>query len=209
MLAIGFYGMEFPDDVTELVEEAILGRDLGGPSPYEEILFSDLLFAVRAVGDQDVDVQLRTHLANQFIVLWLANRGKGKYQSLQTRAQNIMAIIQDSQIGQGIIAALVTALKDENQNVRANAASALGNATNSAEAVTALVTALKDENENVRVKAAQAIRELTKKAIIGASKELMNQLRTILDWTEVAEAPNVYNPIFDSLNALSQFREFE
>ena len=50
LLAIGFYGMEFPADVDDLIEEAILGKELGGRSPYEHILHRDLLFAVRCLG---------------------------------------------------------------------------------------------------------------------------------------------------------------
>jgi len=161
LLAIGFYGMEFPDDVTELVKEAILGENLGGPSPYEEVLFRDLLFAVRAVGDQDVDVKLRNKLAEHFTILWLDDEGKGKYQTIQNRVQNIMGDIEESQIGQKIITALIAALNDQNENVRASAASALRNATNSPEAVTALIAALNDQNENVRDSAASALSNAT------------------------------------------------
>ncbi len=161
LLAIGFYGMEFPDDVTELVEESILGKNLGGSSPYEEILCRDLLFAVRAVGDQDVDVQLRNKLAEQFMTLWLDGKGKGKYQTIQNRAQNIMKDIQASQIGRKIFSALLAALKDENKRVRASAAVTLRNIINFPEAVNALLTALKDENEKVRASAAFELRHIS------------------------------------------------
>ena len=59
------------------------------------------------------------------------------------------------------VTALLAALKDENENVRASAANALRNATQSPEAVTALLAALKDENEKVRASAANALRNAT------------------------------------------------
>jgi HEAT repeat protein len=157
LLAIGFYGMEFPDDVTELVEEAVLGKNLGGPSPYEEVLFRDLLFAVRAIGDQDIDVQLRNKLADQFTILWLDNKGRGKYQTIQERAQNVMGNILDSQIGQRVVTALLTALKDENENVRATAATALKNAIDSPQVIAALLAAIEDNYSQVSVKAARSL----------------------------------------------------
>ena len=180
LLAIAFYGMEFPDAVSELVEEAILGKNLGGPSPYEHILFRDLLFAVRAAGDQDVDSALRNQLASQFIDVCLDTRGKGKYESIERRIKNTIEAVQDSQIGNRILAGFIALLKDPNGNIRSNAASALRNASLSPEAVTVLIALLKDPNGNIRSNAASAL--------IGAtlSTEAVRALITLL------QEPNKY-----------------
>lgn len=57
LLALGFVGLDSPEDTAELVETAILAegeeaKELGfKPSPYEELLGRDYLFALRCLGD--------------------------------------------------------------------------------------------------------------------------------------------------------------
>jgi energy-coupling factor transporter ATP-binding protein EcfA2 len=212
LLAIGFYGMDYPDAVTELVEEAILGKDLGGPSPYEEVLFHDMLFAVRAIGDQDIDVQLRNKLADQFVLLWLDNAGKGKYLIIQNRANNIFQAVQESQIGQRIITTLLNALEDENENVRTSAASALSSATDNPEVVTALLATLEDENENVRTSAVSALIKIIKRFSLERMPDLPERLINSLELPGLDNLHyqgnkflKTYDRVFNILNSLAPY----
>jgi hypothetical protein len=163
LLAIGFYGMEFPDDVDDLIEEAILGQGLGGPSPYEHILHHDLLFAVRCLGDQDVGTGLRKRMVNKFVQCWLDQEQASKYQPLQQHCEEIAQALRGSPAEATLRGSLITALLDrsESADVRGRAASALRNATLTAEAVSALLAALQDESADVRGRAASALRNAT------------------------------------------------
>lgn len=161
LLAIGFYGMEFPDDMSDLVEHAILGKDLGGPSPYEEILHRDLLFALRALGDQDVNVKLRKQIVDSAYELWMDAESVGKYKPLRERLSQIIQTIQGSVAGDDLNNQFVTTLRDENATRYASAASALRNATLTAEAVTVLLSALRDENATRHTSAVSTLSNAT------------------------------------------------
>ena len=161
LLAIGFYGMEFPDDVSDLVEQAILGKDLGGPSPYEEILHRDLLFALRVLVDQDVNVALRTKIVKDAYELWMDEEGVGKYRSLEKRLGKIIETIQGSTAGNDLNNHFMIALQNENKDVRASAIVALGNATVQTGVVTALLAALCNDDAEVRTVAALALKTAT------------------------------------------------
>ena len=160
LLAVAFYGMNF-DDVSDLVEEAILGKDLGGPSPYEDVLQRDLFFVMRLLGDQDVRPSLQHQLVSQFAELWLNAKESGEFKPLRNQWKQTLRIIANSKAGKESVLLLIPALKDENEAVRSSAASALGNATQFPEVVPALLTALKDENEAVRTCAASALGNAT------------------------------------------------
>jgi len=161
LLAIGFYGMEFPDDVSDLVEQAILGQDLGGPSPYEEILHRDLLFALRVLGDQDVNVALRKQIVDGAFGLWMDEEGAEKYKSLQEHFEQIIQAIQGSMAGNELNSFFVNALRDSSIDVRTGAANALRNSTPSAQVTTALLSAFHHDNERVRASTALALRNAT------------------------------------------------
>ncbi len=118
LLAIAFYGMEFPEDVDDLIAEAVLGENLVGPSPYEDLLNRDLLFAVRCLGDQDVSVGLMKRLVEKFVKLWHDVEEKGKYGPLRERIVRVMAALLGSQAGVELEAIMLDALHDENENVR-------------------------------------------------------------------------------------------
>jgi len=161
LLAIGFYGMEFPDDVDHLIEEAILGQELGGPSPYEHVLHRDLLFAVRCLGDQDVSAGLRQRLVGEFVRCWLDPQQAGKYGPLWRRMAQVAQALRGSAAEIALTGSLIAALQDESEDVRIRAADALSNATLTAEAVSALLAALQDESKDVRIRAADALSNAT------------------------------------------------
>ena len=161
LLAIGFYGMEFPDDVDDLVEEAILGEGLGGPSPYEPVLQRDLLFAVKCLGDQDMSADLRRRLVNGFVQVWLDPEQGGMYRPLWRQIEEVAEAVQGSAAGITLAECLLPALDDEAARVRASAAAALRNATTQPEVVSALLAALHDEAASVREGAAAALGNAT------------------------------------------------
>ncbi|MBV7326785.1 HEAT repeat domain-containing protein [Chloroflexi bacterium TSY] len=162
LLAIGFYGEEFPDDVDSLVQEAILGRELGGPSPYEEILQRDLLFALRCLGDQEVGPTLQQNLISQALHAYFVGTTVGRIPALESLILQRITEIQRSKAGHAFLNAFINKLSDESESVRRSAALALSNATLSEEAVSALLQTLHDESESVRRSAAEALRTATK-----------------------------------------------
>ncbi len=141
LLAIGFYGMEFPDDVDALVEEAILGKNLGGPSPYEDILHRDLLFAVRLLGDQDIGPSLCRVIVEKFIDLWLYKLGE--YTSLQQHIAQIASTLRGSQAESIMREVLLMALRDERDFSWWSAVAALGCVPLPIESITDLLATLK------------------------------------------------------------------
>ena len=153
LLAVGFYGMEFPDDVDHLFEEALLGENLGGPSPYEPLLHRDLLFAVRAMGDQDTGPALRRRLVREFVRVWFDPQGARQFDLLKERWANVFSALPGSAAYTEAAPHLLAALQDPDEDVRARAASALGKATDRAEVVSALLTALQNPDEDVRARA--------------------------------------------------------
>jgi len=182
LLAIAFYGMEFPDDVTDLVEEAILGKKLGGSSPFEEILHRDLLFAVRAMSDQDFHPGLQKHLLKRFVGLWLSRDEKGKYQAMQKRIHQIATNLEGSTAYYSLIRYLIGALSDDSDNVRSTAGYALGQATQAEGVVGALLGVLSDDSDNVRSAAGYALGQATQAeevvdALLGALSDDSENVR--------------------------------
>jgi hypothetical protein len=152
LLAIAHYGMEFPDDVSDLVEEAVLGEGLGGPSPYENILHPEPLFAVRVMGNQDLRVEMQNGLLGRFVDLWVERDNGGKYGALQERAKRFAAALSGSTAYTIVMGLLMTALNDENAGVRSRAASALSSAMEQEGVVTALLLALQDESKKITIR---------------------------------------------------------
>jgi HEAT repeat protein len=161
LLAISYFGMEFPAEVSEFVEEAILGKNLGGPSPYENILFRDLLFALRGLGDQEIDRTLREPIVKSAVQLATGLVSASRYELLQQRLAQLIHDLQGSTAGNELRESLVTALRDPAERVRAGAAFALSKVVLSPQTVTALLNAMLDENEGVRESVTIALHNAT------------------------------------------------
>lgn len=157
LLAVGYMGMEFPAGVSELIEQAILGKDLGGPSPYEAILKRDLIFALRCLGDQDADHELRCKVVAATIQSVTNADGGVQYELRQKRLLQTIQVIQGSPVAQDLEEGLLNALHDANAEIRKHAAHALSKTTLSSQSVSALLTAMIDENATVRESAAFAL----------------------------------------------------
>ena len=86
LLALGFYGLDSPDEAEELLEAAILAEgeeahELGlTPSPYEDMLGRDYLFALRCLGDRiPMRAQLRQRLVRRLARELLYREGSAQY----------------------------------------------------------------------------------------------------------------------------------
>jgi hypothetical protein len=86
LLALGFVGLDYPDEAAELVETAILAQGeeaatLGfQPSQYEDLLGRDYLFALRCLGDQiPVDVLVMQQLIDRLAEEILHNHGLAQF----------------------------------------------------------------------------------------------------------------------------------
>lgn len=158
LLAIAFYGTEFPDDVDELVREAILGENLGGPSQYEDILHRDLLFAVRCMGDQDLGAKLRDKLVREFVRVWQDDvNGAGKYIFLKEEMVKVFQEIEESQAGKKLLYAFMTDIQDQSMRGCINRIHALGFLHPTDQSTAVLLSALQNNNPLVRASAAQAL----------------------------------------------------
>ncbi len=157
LLAISFYGMEFPEDVDSLIEEAILGEHLGGPSPYEEILHRDLLFAVRCLGDQDLSIGLMQRLLGEFLKLWVDVSGAVNYYPLMERMERVMRTLPDTQAGVKLHNTLLAALQDKDEHFRLRATDALGINADQPNVVPVLLDTLWNEEESVAVRSRAAL----------------------------------------------------
>ena len=163
LLAIGYYGIDFPEGVDDLIEDAILGKNLGGPSPFEDILNRDLLFAFRCLGDQNVEHahKLKKQIVKSVVDIVVGKSNSSKYGSLQRYLAELIRDVQESGIGLKLRDSLVLAMDDANENVRSNAAYALGNTILDGKAIQALLQAMLDENPGVRESSAFALRNAT------------------------------------------------
>ena len=133
-----------------------MGRNLGGPSPYEDILHRDLFFAAQCLADQDVDVNVCIQLIDQFFSV-LLNHDPSIFDPMSTRADRIVSALTGSSAERTLLGQLLNALQDTSSAVRGRAVSALGSATDQPEVVTALLKALQDATDEVRDSAASAL----------------------------------------------------
>lgn len=165
LLAIGYYGAEFPDDVDELVEEAILGKRLGGSSLYEEILHRDLLFAVRVMGDQDLGSKLRKRLVKEFADVWCDEQvGAAKFVFLSEEMEKVLHDIKGSKAEIALEEQFIKKIQSPDTSVRYRSVQALANTTCRSEVTSILINLLRDEEAIVRRRAASALEKTIEQA---------------------------------------------
>ena len=168
LLALGFYGLDSPDEAEELLEAAILAEgdeahELGlARSSYEDILGWDYLFALRCLGDRiPIRAQLMQTLVRRLVQELLYREGSAQYSRYHRALQESLPHLAGSEAASVLIPILMGTLGDEDANVRYNAAEALRHlGQTSPEVVTALVTALGDQDANVRASAAVSLGQL-------------------------------------------------
>ncbi|MBI3732071.1 MAG: HEAT repeat domain-containing protein [Chloroflexi bacterium] len=164
-LAISFLSDDYPDDASDLIRTAILaeGEDATvqgyEPSRYEDILHRDLLLAGRCMGDcVGVDAALRQRVVRQLLMIYFDRQGAGAYEPLRRRIIGHLRDIQGTEAGEDALRGFLSALNHESEDLRGDAAEALGQLGNTIpEVPTALLTALNDKNERVRRNAVMAL----------------------------------------------------
>ncbi len=131
LLALGFMGLEFPEETEKLLETAILAEgeeaeDLQfTPSRYEEILGRDYLFALRCLGDNiPADPQLVQRLITR-LADEVHRTGAAQYQRYRKLLETRLAHLVGSNAAPTLSSALLTALRDEDATVRYRAATSL------------------------------------------------------------------------------------
>ena len=169
LLALGFVGLEYPDEAAELFDTAIFAegeeaKDLNfSPSPHEELLGRDFLFALRCLADNIPTNPARMrHLIERLTQELIYNSGSAKYQKYRRLLEDRLHSLKGSKVTFHLVAqfrtALLGSLRDENAGVRARAAASLVRLGNTQpDVVTALLNSLRDENEYVRSTALRSI----------------------------------------------------
>jgi HEAT repeat protein/energy-coupling factor transporter ATP-binding protein EcfA2 len=168
LLALGLVGLESPQEVTSLVETAILAegeeaRALGFvPSLYEELLGRDYLFALRCLGDQiPVNIRLVRRLVERLVDELLHMTGPTRFSRYRQALIERLKSLKGGRVVSQLIPYLLAALRDTDILVRYIAAYHLGwLGQTSPEVVTALLATLHDEDATMRFSAAVSLRQL-------------------------------------------------
>jgi energy-coupling factor transporter ATP-binding protein EcfA2 len=168
LLALGFVGLDYPQEAAELLETAVLAQgeeaeelDLS-PSPHEELLGRDYLFALRCLGDQiPADPHLIRALSQRLAGEFLRHSGSARFQRYRTALGERLAYLKGSEAADELLPFLVAALGDDDGNVRDSAAWSLGQLGQaSPPVVEALVAALGADEVAVRSSAAWSLVQL-------------------------------------------------
>jgi len=168
LLALGFVGLDYPQEAAELLETAILAQGEAAEeegltsSHQEDLLGRDFLFALRCLADQiPTDPLLVQRLVERLVDEWLYQHGSGRFQRYRQALAERAAQLQGSSADPALIRLLTAALRDDHPDVRSSAAGALGRLEpQSPEVVPALLAALRDDHSQVRDAAAFALGRL-------------------------------------------------
>jgi len=152
LLSLGFVGLEYPAEASELVETAILAEgeeadELGfTPSQYEGLLGRDYLFALRCLGDNiPVRPKLMKRLIERLANELLYSTDSARFQRYNQTLRERLAYVGGSAGANVLLPLLVAALHNADADVRSNAALSLGKLGQaSPDVIAALVTALHD-----------------------------------------------------------------
>jgi len=168
LLALGFVGLDAPEDAAELVESAILAQgeeaaDLGfRPSAYEELLGRDYFFALRCLGER---IPVRPETLMQLISrVWqevINPTGIVAFQSHQSMLTARVKGLTGSIAAQRLTELLLPELRVGNAAVRSRVAVILGQLGNGTSAVVkGLLAALRAGDAEMRSQAAATLVQL-------------------------------------------------
>ncbi len=167
LLAIAFIDTDYPVFASELVEQAVLawGEKAGdlSPSPHEDILHRDLLFAARCIVEGiGLDAALRRRVVRELLHIYFDHEGQGRYPLLREQIISTFIQLRTGDAQPDLTGVLLLALKDPDWTVRVSGARALGNLERvSPGVIRGLLTALKsDQQWYVRYYAAEALGNL-------------------------------------------------
>ena len=190
MLALGFVGLDFPQDATELIEAAVLaqGEEAGefglAPSPYEDLLARDYLFALRCLGDRiQVLPTLREVLLERLVSELLSGSGLVQFWRYRIALYGALRFLHGTDDARAIVDRLVDALHHGPVAVRRRAAEAinfLGDLR--PDVVAALRTAMADDDSTIRASALESFARLADadvalQAILTATRDVDPSVR--------------------------------
>ena len=168
LLALGFVGLDYPEETEELFETAILaeGEEAQNsgitPSPYEEILGRDYLFALRCLGDQiPAAPQIIHTLMKRLSEELVYQTGSARFRRYREVLEERLSYLPGSEAATELNQFLIIPINDEDSSVRISAAQSLGQLGQASPEVTAaLIQAFQDEDSEVRIRAAQSLGQL-------------------------------------------------
>lgn len=193
LLALGFVGLDYPEEAAELLETAILAQSdeaiiLGfQSSQYEDLLGRDYLFALRCLGDQipahpNLIEPLMKRLADEL----LYRVGLARFARYRLVLVEHIPNLSSSVGVKFLVMRLLSSLQNSNEIVRRRAAQTLGQlGFASSNVVGALVFALQDGDVEVRCRAAESLGQLGQTspeittALIGALQDFNIEVRRI------------------------------
>jgi hypothetical protein len=133
LLALGFVGLDYPDDAAELLQTAILAegdeaKALGfQPSLHEDLLGRDFLFALRSLGDQiPADTMLVRRLIARMTDELLYGSGRARFVRYRRALEDRLRSLSHSAAASDLAQTLICALTDRSESVRSRAAVYLG-----------------------------------------------------------------------------------
>ncbi|MEW5985856.1 MAG: HEAT repeat domain-containing protein [Chloroflexota bacterium] len=168
LLALGFVALDYPDEAAELLPTAILAEGekaqrLGfTPSPYEDLLGRDYLFALRCLGDHvPAAPPLSRRLVDRLADELLHRSGPARFTRYRQALDELLSYLGGSPVGRGLASLLKTVLDDEQEYVRERAAASLDQlGPTDPEVVAVFLTIMHDDDWAVRAQAAASLGHL-------------------------------------------------
>ena len=190
LLALGFVGLDSPEDANELLETAILAQGEGAKrlhfhsSRYEDILGLDYLFALRRLGDQfPVNSRLLWRLIERLSNELLHHAGSARFQRYQQELRDILKLLRDSNGASVLSSLLVAGLGGISHVQRHEAAKSLGLlGDNSDEVIDGLINTLNKDIPWVRCAAAKSLgllRQTSSKVMYALLTALHNDYQSV------------------------------
>jgi HEAT repeat protein/energy-coupling factor transporter ATP-binding protein EcfA2 len=169
LLALGFVGLDSPEDAADLLETPILAEGEEAkelrftPGQYEELLGRDFLFAIRCLGDNiPARPKVLKKLVKRLVDELLYQKGSATYSRYRQALNEKLKYLTGSEGALALKSELIAALQDTDASVRSRAGESLGSlAQVSPEVLSALIDALHDSDASVRSSAAQSLAKLT------------------------------------------------
>ncbi|HND20819.1 MAG TPA: HEAT repeat domain-containing protein, partial [Acidobacteriota bacterium] len=155
MLAIGFISTDRPDDASELIQIAILGKGeeaqkLGfAASPFENVLHRDLLYAIQCLGDCDsTESVFRKQIVNSLIEVYFESTNR----QLNEKVEQTLERLKGSDLEADVVGLTLSYLEDEDDQKRAKAITILRRIeVSTPQLIDRILDKLADQNENVRI----------------------------------------------------------
>lgn len=168
LLALGFVGLDSPEDAAELLETAVMmegeeARNLGfTPSQYEELLGRDYLFTLRCLGD---NIPARSgfvrRLSRRLVDELTRQTGSARFDRYQKALDERFKALQSSEEAPTLLPPLMEALWNADADVYHKALNCLIHLYEASPAVAAaLIEALRDLNPQKRKMAAWSLRQV-------------------------------------------------